>query len=99
MEQYGTFLNDLKDEDIAAAAAVLPGLDSFISSLKLKKKRFDLALHHWEESKTENKLSESATSIKKRILSTVNRKVITYLKAMMVVDAPKYNPQPTRSCG
>ncbi len=88
--EINSFLKDLKDEDVASEAEVLPGFSSFIDALELNQKRFDTALYRWEESKTANKLSESASAIKKRIFTTVNTKIITYVRAMMVISAPKY---------
>ncbi len=85
-----SYLGDMKDEDIAAEIDNLPGFATLLENLDMAEKKFGNYQSKWEQAKAESSLKEPASVIKTRVVEVINTKLITYLKAMILVDMDKY---------
>jgi hypothetical protein len=85
-----SLLKDFAEADLQPAIASLPGLSQIINELKIAQTSFEEALLLFEKEKAKEGNKETATEIKKEVLSIINDKLIVYLAAMIQVNNQKY---------
>jgi len=76
--------------DLQASIALLPGLSQLIDELSTIEAEFEEAQLAFQTEKATNGNKESATEIKKELLTVINEKLVVYLRAMVMVDETKY---------
>jgi len=85
-----SLLIDFANPDLQAAIEVLPGLNQLIGNLRGAQTAFEQAKAAYEEEKAQEDSQDSATVIKKEVISLINNKLVVYLRAMAQVDEAKY---------
>ncbi len=82
--------NDLDEDTIQTQIGEIPGLEQLISELKELQDDFEESRLTFESQKSQQNSTQSATKIKKELLKLCNDKLVLYLNAMHVVNAPTY---------
>ena len=85
-----SMLNDLTKQKLLDAIALLSGCAETIAALQTAQNEFEAARITWEQEKAAESTQQTATTIKKEILSLINDKLVIYLRAMEVVDEATY---------
>ena len=85
-----SLLLDLEDSDLATAIAKLPGCTGIITGLKNSQVDFEETRIAYEEEKGAESTKDSATVIKKEVVTMINDKLVVYLRAMNQVDMETY---------
>lgn len=85
-----SMLEDFAEPEIQTAIAALPGLSQMIDDLRSAQTAFEEAQVLFEKEKAKEGSEETATVIKKKILSIINDKLIVHLRAMVNIDETKY---------
>lgn len=85
-------LEELKSEAIAKKIALLPGVSDLVDRLEKAQEDFDSANDEYNKSRTSDKDSPSATSLKKPLLSAINDDLLGYLSTMKKIDSETYSP-------
>ncbi|MBN2639960.1 MAG: hypothetical protein JXR65_12830 [Bacteroidales bacterium] len=86
-----SLLNDLAQPELQEAIAALSGCAEIIAQLKTAEDNFEAARIAFDEEKAQESTRENATTIKKRVVSLINDKLVVYLLAMAQVDAETYD--------
>jgi hypothetical protein len=85
-----SLLKDFTQAELQAAIAALPGLSQIVNELRTAQTSFEEALLLFEKEKAKEGNEETASVIKKEVLSIINDKLIVYLQAMVQVNQQKY---------
>lgn len=85
-----SMLEDYAAADLQADIAAVLGCTELIAGIQTAQNDFRVADTAWGEEKTKEGLSESATEIKKEVLSTINDKIVVYLRAMQQANGAVY---------
>jgi len=83
-----SFLKDMSAEDMASAIAELEGVAEYVASLRSAQDEFNAASDELTAENTTR--AESATSLKKPMLSLINDKFVPYLTAMAMSNSAVY---------
>jgi len=73
-------LEDYADSSLQADIAAVLGCADLIASLQTAQNDFRAADTIWDEEKTKEDLTQSASEIKKEVLTIINGKIVVYLK-------------------
>lgn len=87
-----SLMADMALPEIAPSVEVLPGVKELKAQLLTEQDKFKAAEAVWLKARSEQKLSESATSVKHELLTVINDKLVIYLRAMSMI-----NPEPYRA--
>jgi hypothetical protein len=85
-----SMLEDYAAPELQADIALVSGCVEVIANIQTAQNDFKIANFTWEEEKAKEGLSQSASEIKKSVLSIINDKIMVYLEAMYQVDIAKY---------
>jgi len=85
-----SMLEDYADLSLQADIAAVLGCADLIASLQTAQNDFRTADTIWDEEKTKEDLTQSASDIKKEVLTIINGKIVVYLKAMSQVNSEVY---------
>ena len=85
-----SLLEDFSAHELQADITQTSGLNPLISQLRTAQTEFEAAQVLYEESKAKDGTHESATAVKKEILSVINDKLVVYLRAIYQVNEEKY---------
>ena len=85
-----SLLVEFAREDLQASIALLPGLSVVIDELRAAQTAFEGAQLTFQNEKANYGIKESASEIKKELLTVINEKLVVYLRAMVMVDQAKY---------
>tara|TARA_R110001583_G_scaffold21469_6_gene81605 strand:+ start:3918 stop:4640 length:723 start_codon:yes stop_codon:yes gene_type:complete len=85
-----SLLQDLSAPELQADITAVSGCTEVIADLQAAQNNFKTAYFTWEEVKAQEGLSESATEIKKEVLSIINNKIVVYLRAMQQANEAVY---------
>ena len=85
-----SMLEDYADLSLQADIAAVLGCAALIASLQTAQNDFRTADTIWDEEKTKEDLTQSASEIKKEVLTIINGKIVLYLKAMSQVNSEVY---------
>ncbi|MBN2615156.1 MAG: hypothetical protein JXR71_05630 [Bacteroidales bacterium] len=87
----GSALNDLAQPEFQEPIALLSGCAESIAKLTTTEDDFEAARIAFEEEKAQESTLENATTIKKRVVSLINDKLVVYLLAMVQVNPETYD--------
>ena len=85
-----SMLEDFAESKAEPAIAVLPGLSQLIYELRTAQTAFEEAKVIFEEEKAKEGTEETATEIKKEVVSLINDELVVYLRAMVQVNETVY---------
>jgi hypothetical protein len=85
-----SMLEDYADLSLQADIAAVLGSAELIASLQTAQNDFRTADTIWDEEKAKEDLTQSASEIKKEVLTIINGKILVYLKAMSQVNPEVY---------
>jgi len=85
-----SLLVELSKVELQPAIALLPGLAQVIDELKTTEIAFEEAQLAFQTEKAADGNKESASDIKKEVISIINEHLVVYLRAMILVDSVKY---------
>jgi len=85
-----SLLQDFSAQELKADIKAISGCAEVIAELRAAQDDFKTANFTWEEEKAKDGLTESATKIKKEVLSIINDKIVVYLKAMELANQEVY---------
>jgi len=85
-----SMLKDLSAPELQADIAAISDCSEIIRSLQATQNDFKTTYLTWEEEKAQEGLTQSATEIKKDILTIINEKIVVHLNAMQQVDRDIY---------
>ncbi|ATA75001.1 DUF6261 family protein [Capnocytophaga sp. H2931] len=85
-----SLLKDLSASEVQASVTALSGVSEAIAQIRTTQEEFARLRLQYEEAFTENLSKVSASSLRKPLLGLINKKLIPYLVAMMLVDEAKY---------
>ena len=85
-----SMLEDYADLSLQADIAAVLGCADLIASLQTAQNDFRTADTIWDEEKTKEDLTQSASEIKKEVLTIINGEIVLYLKAMSQVNSEVY---------
>lgn len=88
----GSMLANLAKPGLQEPIAALSGCAGCIAKLQVAENNFDTARIAFEEEKAREGTLESATDIKKRVVTLINEKLVVYLLAMDQVYPETYGP-------
>lgn len=83
-------LQDLSAADLSESIAALSGVTESIANLRAEQTAFTQLRVGYEKAIVEQHNTPSASKLKKPLVELINVKLIGYLTAMKMVDAPKY---------
>ena len=86
-----SLLNDLAQPEFQEPIALLSGCAESIAALQTAEDNFEAARIAYEEEKAQESTLENATTIKKRVVSLINDKLVVYLLAMVQVNPEMYD--------
>ena len=81
-----SLLKDFSDDSFKDSINTLSGLRELLESLASAQNKFELELLDFIEQKASEKGKDSATKIGKETLGIINKKLVTYLNAMIAVN-------------
>ncbi len=85
-----SLLQDLLAPELQADITAVSGCTEVIADLQTAQNNFKVANFTWEEEKAKEGLTESATQIKKEVLSIINENIVVYLRAMQQANGAVY---------
>ena len=85
-----SMLEDYAALDLQTDIAAVLGCAELIASLQTAQSNFRTADTIWDEEKTKEGITESASDIKKEVLTIVNDTIVVYLRAMSQVNKELY---------
>ncbi|WP_372644563.1 DUF6261 family protein [Ancylomarina sp.] len=85
-----SLLQDLSAPVLQADITAVSGCTEVIADLQAAQNNFKVANFAWEEEKAKEGLTESATQIKKEVVSIINDKIVVYLRAMQQANGAVY---------
>lgn len=85
-----SLLLDLSASELQVSITALSGVQECIAELRKEQTSFTKLRLDYEKAMAERGASIKASSLKKPMLEIINGKLITYLNAMKMADAPKY---------
>jgi len=85
-----SLLQDFSAPELKPDIKAISGCAEVIDELRAAQDDFKTANFTWEEEKAKDGLTESATKIKKEVLSIINDKIVVYLKAMELANQEVY---------
>ncbi len=85
-----SMLEDYTATDLQADIAAVLGCAELIAGIQTAQNDFKTANIAWEEAKSKEGLTASATQIKKEILALINDNIVVYLKAMNLANNAVY---------
>lgn len=85
-----SMLKDYADLSLQPDIAAVLGCAELIAGLQTAQNDFRTADTIWDEEKTKEDLTQSASEIKKEVLTIINGKIVVYLKAMNQVNSELY---------
>lgn len=85
-----SLLNDLSAEALQESISHLSGLAELIAGIQAAQADFEQTRISFESSKAEESTYATATELKKTVLDIVNNEVVTYMRAMELVDNENY---------
>ncbi|MBQ7654782.1 MAG: hypothetical protein IJS17_06890 [Clostridia bacterium] len=83
-------LEDLASETVATAIERLPGVAALVTRLSEAQAAFDTVNDEYNAASVASSASDTATSLKKPLLSAINDEMIPYLETMRKVNATAY---------
>jgi len=88
--RVNSLLNDLADPALEPSITALSGCAELIAALETAQKEFETIRVAYEAEKGKEGTLESATSLKKKIVRTINDQLVVFLRAMIQVDETTY---------
>jgi len=85
-----SLLEDLAANKLQADIAAVSGCAEIIAKLQATQNDFKSTYFAWEEKKAQEGLTQCATDIKRKVLSTVNEKIVVYLNGMKQANEALY---------
>jgi len=86
-----SLIGDVRRADMQDYLTVLPGVVEIVDKLDGEQAQFNVAQKAYLDAIGESEQEQSATAIKKELLSLVNYKLIMYLNGMLQVNPEPYN--------
>lgn len=87
-----SMLDDLSKQKLLDAIAQLSGCAEIIAALQAAQTNFETARIAYEQEKAEESTQNTATTVKKEVLTLINEKIVIYMRAMEIVDIETYGP-------
>ncbi|MFK8288235.1 DUF6261 family protein [Capnocytophaga canimorsus] len=85
-----SLLKDLSANEVQASVTALSGVSEAIAGIRTAQNNFNKVRSQYEKDFAQQQSKASASSLRKPLLQLINKKLIPYLVAMMLVDEAKY---------
>ncbi|GIM61248.1 hypothetical protein CAPN008_12980 [Capnocytophaga canis] len=85
-----SLLKDLSAAEVQDAITALLGVSEAIAGIRTAQNNFNKVRSQYEKDFAQQQSKASASSLRKPLLQLINKKLIPYLVAMMLVDEAKY---------
>lgn len=86
----GSLLEELSDASLETSVAAVSGCTELIAALQAAQDDFENIRTAYEAEKDQDSKADSATTLKKQLLRTVNKKLVAYLQVVLENDEAKY---------
>lgn len=85
-----SILEEFAAPELEASIAAISGLEGIIQNLRAAQTSFEQTNTKYEQDKAKQGSKDNASAVKKEVIATINNQLVTYLRAMIQVDEPKY---------
>ncbi len=88
--KISALLAKFAEPSVAAQIKLLPGMETLVSTLATAATTFETARVAYESEMAQEKTIASASDLKKILVTTINTKLVTYVRGMVSVDESRY---------
>ena len=85
-----SLLKELQKPDMMLSVSALMGVSEAVSELRMKQDAFAEVRSKYDDSVAKHQTSPSASTLKKPLFELINKKLVTYLSAMEIVEKEKF---------
>ena len=85
-----SLLKELQKPDMMLSVSALMGVSEAVSELRMKQDTFAEVRSKYDDSVAKHQTSPSASTLKKPLFELINKKLVTYLSAMEIVEKEKF---------
>lgn len=85
-----SLLKELQKPDMMLSVSALMGVSEAVAELRMKQDAFAEVRSKYDDSVAKHQTSPSASTLKKPLFELINKKLVTYLSAMEIVEKEKF---------